>query len=260
LQLETETLLINRLEGVPSGCFQKTTVFENEVRDVVIEFVSITGKYFFEEPPEEDVIDVLLTIDGAGVLEVNSISTIHRIVSSTIARIPYLSGYSIRTEGDEKLSFIRLRRLLDDKDVQVIDSRVENYNTLYIKALSDCPTYKEDIKSEKTLNRMILPEGLVPRLAMGSVETAGPDVVGAHEHPMLDQIFLGLKGCRCCCYADGEQTVLTENTMLHIPLGSEHHVSVADRDKLAYIWMDFFLSLEGEKYMGEQHQMEEDQT
>ena len=256
--METEILLTNRLEGVPSDCFQKTTVFEDEVRDVVIEFVSITGKYFLEEPPEADVIDVLLTIDGAGVLEVNS--TNHKIGSSTISRIPYLSGYSIRTEEYETLSFIRLRRLLDEKDIQVIESRIESCNTLYIKALSDCPTYKEDIKSEKTLNRMILPEGLVPRLAMGSVETAGPDEVGAHEHPMLDQIFLGLKGCRCCCYAGGDETVLTDNMMLHIPLGSKHHVSVADGDKLAYIWMDLFLSLEGEKYMGEQHQMEEGQS
>ncbi len=225
---------------------------------MIIEFVSIKGEYLLEEPPGADVIDVLLTIDGAGVLEVNS--NINNINSSTIARIPYLSGYSIHTGEKENLAFIRLRRWLDDKDVQVIESRIKSYNTLYIKALSDCPAYKEDIKSEKTLNRMILPEGLVPRLAMGSVQTAGPDEVGEHEHPMLDQIFLGLKGCRCSCYADGEETVLTENMMLHIPLGSKHHVSVADRDKLAYIWMDFFLSLEGEKYMGEQHQMEEQQT
>lgn len=256
--METETLLINRLAGKPSGSFQITTLFENEVRDAIIEFVSITGEYLLEEPPVADVIDVLLTIDGAGVLEVNS--NIHKINSSSIARIPYLSGYSICTGEDEKLSFIRLRRLLDEKDVHVIESRIESYNTLYIQALSDCPTYKEDIKSEKTLNRMILPEGLVPRLAMGSVETVGPDEVGEHEHPMLDQIFLGLKGCRCSCYADGEETVLTENIMLHIPLGSEHYVSVADRDKLAYVWMDFFLCLEGEKYMGEQHRMEEQQA
>ncbi len=256
--METETLLINRLEGAPSGSFLKTTVFEDEVLDVIIEFVSITGRYLLEEPPGADVIDVLLTIDGTGLLEVNS--NIQRINSSTIARIPYLSGYSIGTGEDEKLSFIRIRRLLDEKDVQVIKSRIESYKILYIKALSDCPTYKEDIKSEKTLNRMILPEGLVPRLAMGSVETAGPDEVSEHEHPMLDQIFLGLKGCRCSCYADGEETLLIENMMLHIPLGSGHYVSVADRDKLAYVWMDFFLNLEGEKYMGEQHRMEEQQA
>lgn len=256
--METETLLINRLAGKPSGSFLKTTVFENQVQDVVVEFVSIKGKHLLEESPVADVIDVLLTIDGLGVLGVNS--NIHQIDSSSIARIPYLSGYSILTGEDEKFSFIRLRRLLDEKDVQVIESRIESYNTLYITAISDCPTYKEDIKSQKTLNRMILPEGLVPRLAMGSVETAGPDEVSAHEHPMLDQIFLGMKGCRCSCYADGEEALLTENMMLHIPLGSEHHVSVAERDKLTYVWMDFFLSLEGEKYMGEQHRMEGQQT
>jgi quercetin dioxygenase-like cupin family protein len=142
--------------------------------------------------------------------------------------------------------------------VQVIKNKIDNFDTLYIKALADCPTYKEDIKSDKTLNRMILPEGLVPRFAMGSVETEGPDEVGEHDHPMLDQIFFGLKGCKCSCFANGEETVLTENMMLHIPLASKHYVSVAEGDKLAYIWMDFFLTLEGEKYMGEQHQVEEE--
>ena len=256
--MKTETLLVDRLAGEASGGFRKTVVFENEVRDVILEFVSIKGRYHLEEKPAEDVFDVLLVIAGAGVLEENNGN--YRIGSGTVARIPYLSGYGIRTEDDEELSFVRLRRLLDEKDIQVIGDRLESYNTRYIKDLSECPTYKEGIKSDKTLNRMILPEGLVPRLAMGSVETVGPDEVGEHEHPMLDQVFLGLEGCRCSCHADGEEIVLTENMMLHIPLGSNHHVSVENKEKLAYIWMDFFLSLEGEKYMGEQHQVEDQQT
>jgi hypothetical protein len=75
---------------------------------------------------------------------------------------------------------------------------------------------------------------------------------------MLDQIFLGLEGCRCYCYADGEEEILTENMILHIPLCSKHYVKVKEGDKLAYIWMDFFLTIEGEKYMGEQHHVEEE--
>ena len=97
-----------------------------------------------------------------------------------------------------------------------------------------------------SINRMIIPEGSVPRFCMGSVETDGPDSVDSHEHPMLDQLFLGLKNCNCTCYANNEQVFLTENMMLHIPLGSMHSVSVADEDKLFYIWFDFFLTIEGQ--------------
>jgi hypothetical protein len=60
------------------------------------------------------------------------------------------------------------------------------------------------------------------------------------------------------CHAEGEQILLTENMLLHIPLGSKHSVSVESGDTLAYIWFDFFLSHEGEKYMSEQHQMDDE--
>jgi quercetin dioxygenase-like cupin family protein len=254
--LKTEIISTNKLAGKPSESVLKTTVLENEVKDVLIEFISIKGNYKLEAPTQSNVLDVLLTISGEGQLHVND--NYFEINSSTIARIPFNQNYNIQVKTGKEFSFIRLRKLLDKKDVQVIKNKIDNFDTLYIKALADCPTYKEDIKSDKTLNRMILPEGLVPRFAMGSVETEGPDEVGEHDHPMLDQIFFGLKGCKCSCFANGKKTVLTENMMLHIPLASKHYVSVAEGDKLAYIWMDFFLTLEGEKYMGEQHQVEEE--
>ncbi len=253
--MKTEIISTNKLAGKPLESVLKTAVLENEVKDVLIEFISIKGNYKLETPTQYDVLDVLLTISGEGQLQVND--NFYEINSSTIARIPFNQNYNIQVKTGNEFSFIRLRKLLDKKDVQVIKNKIDNFDTLYIKALADCPTYKEDIKSDKTLNRMILPEGLVPRFAMGSVETEGPDEVGEHDHPMLDQIFFGLKGCKCSCFANGEETVLTENMMLHIPLASKHYVSVAEGDKLAYIWMDFFLTLEGEKYMGEQHQVEE---
>ncbi|MCF6356703.1 MAG: hypothetical protein L3J54_02755 [Draconibacterium sp.] len=251
----TEIIQTNRLESKSAGSLIKNIVLENEVQDVLIEFFSIKGEYKLDVSAKPDILDVLLTVDGECLLQTNDSD--YKINTSTITRIQYNKSYSIKVDNKKEFNFIRLRKLLDKKDLQVIESRIEDFNSLYIKALADCPTYTEDIKSEKTLNRMILPEGLVPRFAMGSVETQGPDEVGEHEHPMLDQIFFGLKGCRCSCFANGEETVLTENMMLHIPLASKHYVSVADGDKLAYIWMDFFLTLEGEKYMGEQHQVEE---
>jgi len=254
--LQTEIISANRLAGKSSGTFFKTIVLENEIKDVLIEFISIKGFHLFEEQEQFGFMDVLLTIKGKGLLQVNKNN--YEINTRTIARIPYSEKYNIRVDEGKEFSFIRLRKLLDSEDIKVIKKSIKDFRTLYIKALSDCPTYKEDIKSEKTLNRMILPEGLVPRFAMGSVETEGPGEVGEHEHPMLDQVFFGLQDCRCNCFADGEKTVLTENMMLHIPLGSKHYVSVAGGNKLAYIWMDFFLTLEGEKYMGEQHQIEED--
>ena len=251
--MKTELIQTGRLKGEPSGSITRTALFEREVEGVEIELVSMKGRCAGEEKNGKDFIDVMLALDGSGWLEVNGI--LHRLEAAGVARIPYAAGYVIGCDNHQSLSFIRLRKFLDEKDIRLITGSPDKYRALYLKAISSCPAYKEDIKSEKTLSRMILPEGLVPRMAVGSVETMGPDEVGEHEHPMLEQVFLGLEGCRCICHADGKKQECTENMLLHIPLGSRHHVTVDDREKLAYIWMDFFLSLEGEKYLGEKHRI-----
>ncbi len=253
--MNKELLSLNRLLGVFDSKTIKNPVLKDEVKDVEIEYISIKGKNTFESSVQKNTIDVLLTFKGKGCFINNEKE--HTINSNTIIRVPYDSRYSLFVKEGEELHFILIRKLLDEKDIEVIKSRESDFAGLYFKALEDCSTYKEDIKSDKTVNRMILPEGLVPRFALGSVESEGPDEVGEHEHPMLDQIFLGLNGCKCNCYADGEDEVLVENMMLHIPLGSKHHVKVKEGDKLAYIWMDFFLTIEGEKYMSEQHDVED---
>lgn len=253
--MNKELLLLNRLYGVSDSKIIKNPVLKNEVKDVEIEFISIKGKNTYESSVQKNMIDVLLTLKGTGYFIYNEKE--NAINSNTIIRVPYGSRYNLFVKEGKELHFILIRKLLDEKDIEVIESSRSDFTGLYFKALEDCPTYKEDIKSDKTVNRMILPEGLVPRFAMGSVETEGPDEVGEHEHPMLDQVFLGLNGCKCFCYANGDEEVLTENLILHIPLGSKHHVKVKEDDKLAYIWMDFFLTIEGEKYMSEQHEVED---
>jgi len=253
--MNKELLLLNRLSGVSGNKLFESDVLRDEVKDVKLKFISIKGVNSFETPESKSSIDVLLSLKGKGKF-INE-GKEYTISSNTIIRVPYSSNYKLVVEEGEELHLILIRKLLDKEDIEVIKNNIDNYSKLYFKAIEDCPTYKEDIKSEKTTNRMILPEGLVPRFAMGSVETEGPDEVGEHEHPMLDQIFFGLDGCRCHCFADGEETLLTENMMLHIPLASKHYVSVDEGDKLAYVWMDFFLSIEGEKYMSEQHDVED---
>ena len=79
---------------------------------------------------------------------------------------------------------------------------------------------------------------------MGSVETLGPDEVGRHKHPMLDQMFLGLPGCDGEVWADGETTGLRGLDLIHIPLGSTHGASVGEGKKLSYIWIDRYIDRE----------------
>ncbi len=127
----------------------------------------------------------------------------------------------------------------------------------YFVDYKQCRQYKEAIKSEKTISRMILPEDIIPRFCMGSVETCGPDTVGAHSHPMLEQLFYGLKSNDCIVKADGIKTAFKENILLHIPLGSRHGVDVEEGKILNYVWMDLFRSEEDMGYIKENHIMKD---
>ena len=142
--------------------------------------------------------------------------------------------------GKEKLSYLEIAMSLAPHDLETLDKQQDRWP--YYIAYSECKKYNESIKSEKTISRMILPEDIVPRLCIGSVETSGPDEVAAHTHPMLEQLFFGLPGNDCIVTADDVETRFLGNDLLHIPLGSMHGASVkADKD-LHYIWIDLFHS------------------
>ena len=124
----------------------------------------------------------------------------------------------------------------------------------YIQPYATARTYKEAIKSEKTTSRTLLPPGLIPRLAIGSVQTEGPDAVTAHQHPMLEQLFMGVRGCDCIVECDGIAAPLLEGEVLHIPLGSMHGVRVEAGKLLEYLWFDAFLNQEdGDRWIATMH-------
>ena len=177
-----------------------------------------------------------------------------KVGALTLVRFPL--GQDWTATATEETSLLEIDRILDEADQRALADDPEKHAILLMRNIAECPTYREEIKSEKTINRMLLQEGFVPRLCMGTVQVQGPDDVGAHEHPMLDQIFLGLAGCRCTVHADGDTAVLEEGQLLHIPLASRHGVSVAEGDLLHYMWIDFFETLEGEAYMAQAHTMD----
>lgn len=122
---------------------------------------------------------------------------------------------------------------------------------------SACRTYRERIKSEKTVSRTLLPEYTFPRLCLGSVETTGDDRVAAHTHPMLEQLFFGLQDNDCTVRADGTELAFKEGVLLHIPLGSTHGVEVEAPKKLHYIWIDLFRERKGMEWITQEHKHDE---
>ena len=138
------------------------------------------------------------------------------------------------------LCVLELSLELDAEDRRELAGRAEPFFARY----SECPVYQQSFKSAKSTSRFIVPGGTVPRLAMGSVQAPGPDEVGLHKHPMLDQLFFGLPGTTTKVVADGVECTLRGHELMHIPLGSEHGASVGAGDELHYIWIDRYIDRE----------------
>lgn len=254
--VKSDDILFDSFEKNAEGFISRKSVLPGEVAEVSTEYIAGKGSFKIDEPASSDHYDVIYSIKGNAAIEIDGQS--YPMGAFYIARIPYNKSYSIHAGKDSTFYCLRIRKSLDQADRAVITKDIANHSQVYIKAIKDCPSYSEDIKSAKTVSRMLLPEGMVPRFCMGTVETAGPDKVGEHKHPMLDQLFMGIEGCDCKVFANGTEASLKENRLLHIPLASNHHAEVESGKNLAYIWMDFFQTLEGQKYMNEQHHMNND--
>ncbi len=192
--------------------------------------------------------DLFIFIKGNGQLKADSLTV--EVCPESIA-IPVASdSFSLEIPDGEILHFVRLSKQLTPGDQEDLKKfNLDNNYQVFFKKFSECEPYTEKIKSPNTVSRTVLPADIVPRVSLGTVEAPGPDQVGAHQHPMLEQLFLGLAGNDITVHADDKSVVLKEYSIVHIPLGSSHWAEVAENKKMYYMWMDFFLTKEGQEWL-----------
>ncbi len=252
-----ERLALATAEQHPQAGVTVCRLLPGEIEGVATDAVSIFGPAQHVEKAVNDAEVVWLFLAGEGTLRTKG--KLYEIQGETIARSP--PGWSCVVEAPpgKVLHALRVRKLLSEDDKLELRKYPENNAAPHVKHFSECPAYKEAIKSPKTTSRTLLPQNYVPRAAMGTVETTGPDAVGVHRHPMLEQLFLGLDGNDIFVLVDGSKVPLGAYTLLHIPLGSKHGAEVVAGKKLHYVWMDFFLEKEGQQYLDQVHEPIESQ-
>ena len=172
-------------------------------------------------------------------------------VRETIAHFPVGWGVDIEASSAQGLDILILSLILTPVDREDLSAHSDLSRAVYVKTFKECEPYREKIKSPKTISRTLLPKDVVPRMAIGTVETTGPDKVAAHRHPMLEQYFLGLENNDIVVVHDKGQTPLKAHELFHIPTGSNHGARVAKGRKLYYVWMDFFQDRKGLEWLNE---------
>jgi quercetin dioxygenase-like cupin family protein len=223
-------------------------VLPREIAGVRTIFISLQPKATFHHftPTTQDCVYLVCSGSGTSTLEDEA----HQLRSEMLAHFP--AGRSLKIEaGDEGLTLLALHLDLASDDLAERAGYDARCRMAYVKHYADGERYAEKIKSAGTVSRTILPAGIVPRLAIGMVEARGPDTVGLHSHPMLEQYFLGLEQNDITVLIDGAKASLQAGELLHIPLGSHHGAEVAAGSQLRYLWIDFFLSRDGQEWLKE---------
>ena len=223
------------------------SILENEINGIYVEHVAIAREGVKMDVSREGYRNIYLFVKGNGTVVAES--TPYEIVPETIFLPNSVQEITIRAKN-ETLHYLKISCKLTVQDhLDLKELPVSNTQNIYYTKFEDCQAYTEEIKSPNTVSRTILSNEYIPRVAMGTVQTKGPDAVGAHEHPMLEQLFLGLSENNCIVYADDAQVGFSEYSVLHIPLGSRHSVSVEKDEVMYYVWMDFFLDKKGEEWL-----------
>lgn len=224
------------------------SILENEIKGVHVEHIAITDKKELLDYSKEGYKTIYLFVKGQGT--VVAANTNYEIVPETILLPNIVEAITIKSAKNDTLHYLKISSKLTAQDLlDIKEFPVENTQKVYYAKFTDCESYTEPIKSPNTTSRTILPNKYIPRIAMGTVQTKGPDKVDAHEHGMLEQLFLGLSNNNCVVYADDAKIEFPQYSVLHIPLGSSHSVTVEKDQIMYYVWMDFFLDKKGEEWL-----------
>ncbi len=219
-----------------------------EIAETRVEHKILVGPQSHREKLGRKKDHILIFIMGNGTLI--SGSDTYKIEPEAIALTNNQKKVELVVAAGDTLHYVHIQKQLSKLDMKEIKTfPPENRSGIYFRNFSECEAYTEKIKSPNTISRTVLPKNHAPRVAMGTVDTKGPDAVGAHEHPMLDQLFLGLSGNDAMVYADSDSIRFHEWEILHIPIGSSHWVTVEKNKRMYYQWMDFFLTTAGQEWL-----------
>lgn len=164
------------------------SILDNEIKDVYVEHVTLSTGAAITDSSKEGCKTIYLFVKGTG--EVIADETPYEIVPETIFLPNLLNSIMIKSADDDTLHFLKISCKLSAQDYVDLEALPdENIHNVYYAKFSDCQSYTEAIKSPNTVSRTILSNEYIPRVAMATVQTIGPDKMGAHEHPMLEQLF-----------------------------------------------------------------------
>lgn len=148
-----------------------------------------------------------------------------------------MPGEDISVEALDCCGLLEIKWALSQSDIDELKSKSARFP--FTEAYAEALQYRDPFKSETTISRAIVVHDFIPRFAMGSVEAKGDDLVGQHAHPLLNQFFFSFSENDADLLIDCRIFNLKGDTLVHIPLGSNHGVIARGAQRMHYLWLDF---------------------
>lgn len=199
-------------------------------------------------PADKGFVRILFLCDG----EVGFSSRQNTVIYNEKAVFVENPQESVEVAANSAVSLLEIQWDLTEADWQEIGLSETIYPVT--ARYQDTIQYRDPFKSQKTISRAILPQRVLPRFAMGSVETYSDDLIGQHAHPLLDQFFFSFPENDMELLLDNIVYPMKGETLLHIPLGCNHGVQVGSNQCAHYIWIDFLIDERAAAYLDEVHQ------
>ncbi len=109
----------------------------------------------------------------------------------------------------------------------------------YLKQFSEIQIYSDKNSRNQTC-RDIMPQGIVPQLAVGYNILEGPGQTGLGKHPQWHQVFVVVRGAGTLLRGS-ESIPVQAPCVIHIPPGTDHDMLVERGQRIEYVFINKFL-------------------
>ena len=193
-----------------------------------------------------DALRVFFLLDGSIAVKGNRGAALDR--RGAIVPSP---GESIVVTAEKQSQWLEIVWTPGDDEISLLGQSSLSFPMRFI--YEESKRYRDPFKSDRTVSRSIIDHHVLPKFAMGSVESIGCDRVEPHTHNLIAQFFFSFPENEAVLLVDGEYVDFNGYTLAHIPLGSDHGVQVADGKSMHYLWIDFLIDERGVAYLDEVH-------
>lgn len=216
---------------------QSTQLLKNEIADVNTYYHTIAAGEKLELHSKLFVYHILFIISGKAVFSTNT-NDEKPIKTHSLYAANHSEAVTINAIENTYIFEIELNA----SETDIKNSMEYSSKFPIVQEYDKCQQYWDASKTHKTINRIILEEEQIPRIAIGSVESIGPDYIIPNSHPEIDQLFFTFPENETELIINDEKMNLDGNTLIHIPLGSNHGSNVSDGKHMHYIWCDFLIN------------------